>query len=627
MSASRCAGVAFALIAAGLCLLLAGCAVLSTAASLQVDVDVYKGPLSQSLEVQIGDALGTVASGQNSLRLFISELTGYYPIRTNEHCKKWNESSKDGPYTNAAWQPREAGTVLPLLNLCYDAVRALGFLDSAERELRLQLQGRVRAKRDLELALDELDSAAENLSPKDKKNQESIEKQARKLLNESLRSLNSGAPARDVAKSFSSGRQAIPAPSESRIEEIVEQAGNWLEQAASEPDPQPAFNHELIQRATSYLRNRAESWGAEYTGNFLPSQSARDRIVNFTVICARHAELISTRVDLYVVQRRGVKPGDLHTKDYLRDASPTIYLNLYEWYGVDRDRVIPGGRAYGGTDTRINGMTVEDRVRAAQALFADHYWANVNQVFASGQGEVRIALIKDDIGNWNLKSFDNNPEKLLDAYRDATIAGTRAITKIIKDGTSPGKGVLELASQVSKGSVGGAEKMANIEIAVDKSRVEARTALADIASTLTKQRETLDNAVTTAEKGVTEKKAALDEATRGLDTKTSELEKVRAQKEEASTPARASDPFTPERVKILTESEAKLEAEISGLKLGVSGAQRALEQAQDAQKAAMEARNNAATAAFETARAEVRAHERTVRSIRTMSTPAELTED
>ena len=72
-------------------------------------------------------------------------------------------------------------------------------------------------------------------------------------------------------------------------------------------------------------------------------------------------------------------------------------------------------------------------MRLAKRLFADHFWTKINEVHASGQGEVRMALIKDDIGNWNLKSFDNDPEQLLNAYRELTSAGIEAAIRLAQN--------------------------------------------------------------------------------------------------------------------------------------------------------------------------------------------------
>ena len=49
-----------------------------------------------------------------------------------------------------------------------------------------------------------------------------------------------------------------------------------------------------------------------------------------------------------------------------------------------------------------------------------------------------MAFIKDDVGNWNLKSFDNDPEKLLEAYTNFSIETINKATKIATEALAPG---------------------------------------------------------------------------------------------------------------------------------------------------------------------------------------------
>ena len=58
-----------------------------------------------------------------------------------------------------------------------------------------------------------------------------------------------------------------------------------------------------------------------------------------------------------------------------------------------------------------------------EQLIGDTYWAPVNHVFASGQGKVRMAYVKDEIGNWNLKNFDNSRSKSI--FLNMSLSRTR----------------------------------------------------------------------------------------------------------------------------------------------------------------------------------------------------------
>ena len=94
---------------------------------------------------------------------------------------------------------------------------------------------------------------------------------------------------------------------------------------------------------------------------------------------------------------RGDENAAMPLSVYLRNSSETDFLNLYVWNKASSPRLCEGG------------CTVDDATkqstRVVERLFADNNWSKVNTVFASGQGKVRMAFIKDDIGNWNLKGF------------------------------------------------------------------------------------------------------------------------------------------------------------------------------------------------------------------------------
>lgn len=100
----------------------------------------------------------------------------------------------------------------------------------------------------------------------------------------------------------------------------------------------------------------------------------------------------------------GIDRRSLPTGQYLRDTQPTAFLEAYEWLDASVE----------GPDD----VSTADRIRIVKHLFADDNWSRINQVYASGVGNTSMAFIRDDIGNWNLKSFTNDPTKLTKAYSD-----------------------------------------------------------------------------------------------------------------------------------------------------------------------------------------------------------------
>ena len=96
----------------------------------------------------------------------------------------------------------------------------------------------------------------------------------------------------------------------------------------------------------------------------------------------------------------GVDRRVLPTGQYLRDSQPTAFLDAYEWHNAATEYI----------------DNSKDRVQVAKRLFADDNWARVNEVYASGSGDVSMAFIRDDIGNWNLKQFSSDASELTAAY-------------------------------------------------------------------------------------------------------------------------------------------------------------------------------------------------------------------
>ncbi len=155
--------------------------------------------------------------------------------------------------------------------------------------------------------------------------------------------------------------------------------------------------------------------------------------VNTIVTTSESANQLNARADALLKQlspngldRRELSPGVA-----LRETEPTDFLHLYEWLNAED---------YFGIFAGIG--PAEQRVKAIDRLFADHYWSKINTVYASGRGKIAMAFIKDDVGNWNLKSFDNDPEELLKAYTSFSIKTIeKAIEMAIKaaaNGAAPG---------------------------------------------------------------------------------------------------------------------------------------------------------------------------------------------
>lgn len=69
--------------------------------------------------------------------------------------------------------------------------------------------------------------------------------------------------------------------------------------------------------------------------------------------------------------------------------------------------------------------------KLALGMTADCFRQQVNEVTASGQGGIAMAFVEDEIGNWNLKSFSNDPCALLAAYRGAATASVGVARQLL----------------------------------------------------------------------------------------------------------------------------------------------------------------------------------------------------
>lgn len=195
---------------------------------------------------------------------------------------------------------------------------------------------------------------------------------------------------------------------------------------------------------------------------FIPLTSGAERLrvaqAMFSTMTAEFGNLIGSRATTLMIQEYGydddtnidggISRKNLHLNMYLADSSATKASRLYEWYDAKAPFILEEWKYF------IPGYNVSmvDRIRIYETLYNDTYWSNINTVYASGAGDVGMALIRDDIGNWNLKNFDNDPAELLAAYKDATLAGIKATTKLISSAASGGSSealhaALSLANQ------------------------------------------------------------------------------------------------------------------------------------------------------------------------------------
>ena len=224
---------------------------------------------------------------------------------------------------------------------------------------------------------------------------------------------------------------------------------------------------EGTSKLSAQLKAKALYWAETHAAAAPGDRMVRSAMTSFANFASEYSNQLGSRADALLKQMRPL-PRDRHELPLsvmLRDTEPTDFLNLLVWNraaapAIIEEMVLHPLHAFTSEETT-------DRVRVIERLFADYNWSKINTVFASGEGKTAIALIKDDIGNWNLKSFDSDPTELLDAYKDMTLAGIKAATAAITGGASGGalQSVLKTANSLTRGRIsdGGAVGGLNIK--------------------------------------------------------------------------------------------------------------------------------------------------------------------
>jgi hypothetical protein len=202
------------------------------------------------------------------------------------------------------------------------------------------------------------------------------------------------------------------------------------------------------------LKAKAFYWAEAHVPSAPPKRSIRIIMAGIANAASEYSNQLESHSDALMLQFE-TNRKDLPLSVFLRNTEPTNFLNLYTWNRATApalltDMIFHPIDAFSSEET-------SDRVRTIERLFADYNWAKINSVYASGEGEFRAALIKDDIGNWNLKSFDNDPTEVLDAYKDATLAAIKAAASAAASstGVSVGATAMGLAKKLTDQSLVG----------------------------------------------------------------------------------------------------------------------------------------------------------------------------
>jgi len=196
-----------------------------------------------------------------------------------------------------------------------------------------------------------------------------------------------------------------------------------------------ALNDEYFSEVARYgavLSEGAEQWAAAQIAIIPESKRMKIVVARASMASVELGNDLSARADAILRQTNNsgtpILPELLATSHYLRNSGASDYLNLVDWM----DAKPRNEKRWDATD----------RTRMVERLISDANWSKVNEAFAQGKGDVSMAFVKDSIGNWNLKSYDNDPSELLQAYKDvgsallssaADLAGGGSLSSLAKN--------------------------------------------------------------------------------------------------------------------------------------------------------------------------------------------------
>jgi len=141
----------------------------------------------------------------------------------------------------------------------------------------------------------------------------------------------------------------------------------------------------------------------------------------------------------------------LPASSYLRNSHPTTSLqqgtNQNSRYNMLWDSFRQGF-------PNLAGESDDENLRAHQDR---QYWAQVNSVHLSGAGKTNQVLVKDDVGNWYVKSFSEDKEQIFQSMKKLALFNMRgnlgalrqARARLVADGKELDVGTVKLKDLIS----------------------------------------------------------------------------------------------------------------------------------------------------------------------------------
>lgn len=392
---------------------LSGCSSLSAASSMRVDVDVYKGPLAEQPTIQVGELCGVKKELDSNLEEFqrgVIGLTSMLPrtpawsLEQFKQCVGRREATKS---ISECWCAATGTAELP-----YTSSNTLACFVFAET-----VQNAQEIRKGLKTLDDHGDTSSHLCGP---------------------------------------NAQTPSAPDETNLRPDDGAQPKESTQAEQPWFCTPGSIAQLEQVAELATRMKLKALYRAYADvGYMPqSRAARLASAGYQNFMAEYSNQLASRADAILKQCK-IQSRYLPQSVYLRDSRPTDFGNVYVWNRATAPALFEDVLLH--PQRSLSSEETADRIRAAERLFADHYWSTINTVYASGQGDVNMAFIRDAIGNWQLKSFSNDPAALLQAYKKGSITLVNEAVKLASSGAGVPKAqtLLNFANTLAFGSQSG----------------------------------------------------------------------------------------------------------------------------------------------------------------------------
>lgn len=327
---------------------------------------------------------------------------------------------------------------------------------------------------------------------------------------------------------------------------------------------------------TARMKAKAGFWTWNHATTPQGEDRLRQHIVGFSILMTEYANRISSASDALLKQTYGADRREMPISELIRDTKPTHVANLLIFNGA------MGGRLPHETYT---GEYQYDRLRAIEQTYGDDSWSNINQAYASGRGDVAMAFIKDGVGNWNLKNFDQDPSEVIKAYKDLGLAALKTAVNVASGGSAEGvsraQKLLALGNQLTTGGGGAiaapeaaqveqlrAAALAELEVLAAEAGSKATTTeakvkvaqdAADTASmTHATALEAYANAVKEIKPEVPESSALAEERRKALDSAKADKDKADADLAAAKSDAANLSKLIAAKAKAILASHARI---------------------------------------------------------------------